>query len=157
MTLAAATRSAAREHPFLIEALRAGVVNYAAAARLLDVDGDQEAVATALRRFAEELSDYTLEDRTVRVRMRRGIDDAAAESLLAIDDVSHLTDEQTALIASGDVDPNGAAVAIRRLAVADISVHAAGVTADRVVVLVPTADGPEALRIVEESLAAVPA
>ncbi|MDY6818273.1 MAG: hypothetical protein SVG88_06385 [Halobacteriales archaeon] len=156
MSLAAATRSAAREHPFLIEALRAGIVNYAAAARLLDVDGEQEAVATALRRFAEELPDRTTEARTVRVRMRRGIDAATAETLLSIEDATHPDDQRTAIIATGDVDVAGVATALRRLTVADIPVTAVGVVADRAVLIVPTPDGPQALRIVEETLEAVP-
>ncbi|MXR42041.1 hypothetical protein GRX01_11920 [Halobaculum sp. WSA2] len=56
MTVAEETRAAVRERPFLYDALRAGVVNYAAAAATLDVDADPDAVATALRRFANDLS-----------------------------------------------------------------------------------------------------
>ena len=58
MSLASETRDAVRARPFLYDALRAGVVNYTAAARELDVDGEVDAVATALRRFAEELAEY---------------------------------------------------------------------------------------------------
>ena len=50
MTVAAETREAVRDHPFLETALRAGVVNYTAAARFLDV-GEEEAVAAALRQI----------------------------------------------------------------------------------------------------------
>ena len=48
MSLAAETRAAVRARPWLLEALRAGVVNYAAAAESLDVDGDTDSIATAL-------------------------------------------------------------------------------------------------------------
>jgi len=43
MSVAERTRAAVREEPFLHDALRAGVVNYRAAARYLDV-GDEDAV-----------------------------------------------------------------------------------------------------------------
>lgn len=73
MTLAADTRAAVRRRPFLHEALRAGVLNYAAAARLLDVEGEQSAVVAALRRYAETLSPYDETARDVRVTMRSGL------------------------------------------------------------------------------------
>jgi hypothetical protein len=57
MSLASETRDAVRARPFLHDALAAGVVNYAAAARALDIGGDVDAITAALRRFAEELSD----------------------------------------------------------------------------------------------------
>jgi hypothetical protein len=44
VTLAAEAREAVRRRPFLYDALGAGVVNYSAAARLLDVDGETDAV-----------------------------------------------------------------------------------------------------------------
>lgn len=56
MSLAADTREAVRERPVLYDALRAGIVNYTAAADTLDVEGDADAIATALRRFARSLS-----------------------------------------------------------------------------------------------------
>ena len=49
MTVAERTRAAVRAEPFVYEALRAGVLNYTAAARYLDV-GDESAVSAALRR-----------------------------------------------------------------------------------------------------------
>ena len=61
MTVAAETRKAVREHPFVYDGLRAGIVNYTAAARFLDV-GDTEAVGAALRRYAEDLSEYAPPD-----------------------------------------------------------------------------------------------
>ncbi|MFB9824990.1 DUF7523 family protein [Halobaculum roseum] len=79
MTVAEETRAAVRERPFLYDALRAGVVNYAAAAATLDIDADRDAVATALRRFANELDDRAESDADApgdagaRVRMERGV------------------------------------------------------------------------------------
>ena len=55
MSLASDTRDAVRRRSFLHAALAAGVVNYTAAARYLDV-GEEEAVVAALRRYAEELT-----------------------------------------------------------------------------------------------------
>ena len=47
-SLAARTREAVRNEPFLHDALRAGVLNYTAVARYLEVDGEHDAIATAL-------------------------------------------------------------------------------------------------------------
>ncbi|WP_311172851.1 DUF7523 family protein [Halobellus ordinarius] len=73
MSLAAETRAAVRARPWLLRALRAGVVNYAAAAESLDVEGETESIATALRRFAEDLPPAGTESREVTVRMRSGV------------------------------------------------------------------------------------
>lgn len=78
MSLAAETRAAARERPFLVTALRARVVNFTAAADWLieeaTLDGDTEAVATALSRFADDLPDHDKEGRRASVAMRSGVD-----------------------------------------------------------------------------------
>jgi hypothetical protein len=79
VTLAAETRAAIRRRPFLREALRAGVVNYAAAARLLDVEGEHSAVVAALGRYAEALPDYGESARETRVTMRSGLGERAAD------------------------------------------------------------------------------
>ena len=79
MTLAAETRAAVRRRPFLYEALRAGVVNYAAAARLLDVEGEQGAVVAALGRYAEALPNYEASAREARVTMRSGLGERAVD------------------------------------------------------------------------------
>ena len=97
MSLAAETRAAVRERPVLYDALRAGIVNYTAAAESLDLDGETDAIATALRRFAQSLAteaaDANAPTRGSKstdtngadaptVRMRRGLDRVAAEGLL---------------------------------------------------------------------------
>jgi len=84
MSVAAATREAVRDRPALYDALRAGVVNYTAAADALDVDGDREAIATALRRFAAELADDAgSTDRSITVRLHS--DAETVETLLSVD------------------------------------------------------------------------
>lgn len=166
MTLAARTRTAAAEHPFLVDALRAGVVNCAAAARFVDVDGDPEAVATALRRYGEALPAYEPGDRSVRVTMQRGLgrvdgaDDAdGTEPLLRVNDVGYgPTDagDRTAVLATGAVDAALAAAALDRLALADVTVHAMGFDDDALVALVGRRAGADAIRAVEAAADAVP-
>ncbi|MFB6121043.1 MAG: hypothetical protein ABEJ68_08020 [Halobacteriaceae archaeon] len=159
MTLAERTRDAARAHPFLLAALRAGVCNYAAAARFLDVAGDPDAVATALRRFAEELPDRETDVRDARVRMKRGVGTGDADPLLAVGGVELAADagDETAVIATGDVDAAALSAVLDRLAVAEVSVSAAGVAGGTLLVVVGERDGASALRAVESALDAVPA
>ena len=165
MSLAAATRDAVREHPFLLDALRAGVVNHTAAADFLGLDGDRDAIATALRRFAEDLDDYATEARRARVTMQSGVDlvDDTAE---ATDDTEELLTlggavvadggSQTAVLASGDVDAASLATVLDSLAVADIDVAAAAVAGETLLVVVSRRDGASAVRAVESALSAVP-
>jgi hypothetical protein len=187
MSVAADTREAVRDRPFLRAALRAGVVNYAAAADFLDVDADREAVAAALRRYAADLPDYGTDDRDVTVRMRRGVrlvgdgsddaggaDDAAAEADDAGGEDDPPTDAEpvvrandqvvvsdggqlTAVVARGEVDAAALHGVLGRLDAADVYVDAAGVAGGELVVVVTSRDGAAALRVVEEALDAVPA
>jgi len=163
MSLAAETRAAVRARPWLLSALRAGVVNYAAAADSLDVEGDREAIATALRRFEADLSPTGAEARDVTVRMRSGVGlidreeggdagRADGDPLLPVGGDGELT----AITAHGDVDARALSTVIDRLDADTVVVDAAGVAGDRLVVAVPRSDGPNALRTVEEALAAVP-
>jgi len=160
MSLAERTRAAARDHPFLLEALRAGVANYSAAARALDVDGDPDAVATALRRFADDLPDRDPAPRDVRVRMRRGVgrvEGGTAEPLLAVAGTAfdETDDGGTALLATGDVDLHAARAALDALAVADVAVDAAAVDDEALVAVVGARAAADALRAVEAAFDAV--
>lgn len=164
MSLAERTREAARDHPFLVDALRAGVANYSAAARFLGVDGDPDAVGTALRRFADDLPDRDPAKRDVRVRMRRGIGTVAEgesgdEPLLAVagSAFGESGDGGTAVLATGTVDLHAARAALDALAVADVPVEAAAFDSDALVVVVDARAGADALRAVEDALASVPA
>lgn len=162
MSLAAETRDAVRERPYLLSALRAGVVNYAAAAESLDVEGDTDSVATALRRFADDLPDLTTEYRDATVRMRSGVGLAGEDVDASPDDDRVVTvggvemvaadGPMTALVAKGDVDARALSAAVDRLAAEDVLVDAAGVADDELAVVVPRRQGATALRIVEESL-----
>jgi len=85
MSLAAETREAVRERPFVRDALRAGVVNHSAAATWLieeaGIDGTTEAVSAALRRFRDDLPEHETAARTVTVSMRSGVGVAAGEQI----------------------------------------------------------------------------
>ena len=152
MSLAPATRDAVRERPFLFDGLRAGVVNYTAAARLLDVEGETDAVATALRRFAGELPEGPSHESEARVSMRSGlgrVDDG--DALLTVGD-THIGDgagSLTGIVASGDVSAAALGDVLGRLRAADIAVEAAGVDDETLVVVVQRRAGPDVLRVVE--------
>ncbi|WP_135851134.1 DUF7523 family protein [Halorussus salinus] len=168
MSLAEETRAAARRRPFLVDALRAGVVNYTAAARLVadDIDGDpdRDSVATALRRFADSLPDSEPDSRDVRVSMQSGLGDVDAEStdaadaLLSVGGTALAPGEGslTAVLASGDVDAAALGHLLGRLAAEEVAVRAAGVAGGSLLVAVERRDGPDALRIAEDALDAVP-
>ncbi|MFC5277514.1 hypothetical protein ACFPM1_01840 [Halorubrum rubrum] len=179
MSLAADTREAVRDHPFLLDALRAGVLNHSAAAAWLvestDLDGDEDAVATALRRFREDLPAYATAARTASVTMRSGVgvvtDDEAGgaggdgddgESLLRVGGAAVVPDgSHTALLATGEVDAAALAAALSRLDAVGVAVAAAGVAVagdddGSLVAVVGRRDGATALRVVEDALAAVP-
>lgn len=159
MTLAAEARAAARAHPFLLAGLRAGVVNYTAAARFLDVDGDEEAVATALRRLADDLPATDPAARDARVTMESGLGLVdGGDGLLAVGGAALAPEagDLTGVLATGDVDPAALAWTLNRLLAEGVSVAAAGVADEALVVAVPRRAGADALRVVEAALDAVP-
>ena len=154
MTVAADTRAAVRERPFLQTALRAGVVNYTAAARFLDV-GEEEAVAAALRRYAEDLDDYEAPDRRASVSMRSGVGPAGdGEALLAVGDATYAADggDSTAVVAGGEVDADALADVLARLRTAGVDVEAAAGAEGSLVVVVGRRAGADAVRAVEDAL-----
>ncbi len=160
-SLADRTREAVRERPFLRAALGAGVVNYTAAARYLDV-GDTEAVATALRRHAEKL-DPPADPPGGRVSMESGLAAVGADEGAAAgeDDGPVLRvggrgfapagGSLTGVVAEGGVGPAELRRALGRLDAEDVAVEAAGL-ADALVVVVARRDGPTALRAVEAAV-----
>lgn len=160
MTLAAEARAAVRERPFLLEGLRAGVINYTAAARSIDVDGEEEAVATALRRFADELPERAPTDRRARVTMESGLGtvarDEAALMTVGGTRVARGEGDLTGVLANGDVDPAALAWVLDRLLAVEVPVDAAGVAGDALLVVVPRRAGPDALIVVEDALVNVP-
>lgn len=156
MSLAEETRRAVRERPWLLSALRAGVVNYAAAARALDIGTDDEAVATALRRFEERLPPLVTDDRDARVTMDREVtaEEGLPGALLSAGGAD--LEGPAAVMVRGDVDANVLQHCLGCLQAADVEVGAAATTDDVLVILVPRRAAPDALRTVEAALAAVP-
>ncbi len=159
MSLAAETRRAVRRNPFVFEALRAGVLNYTAAARYLDV-GEVESVAVALRRYAEDLPERETGSREARVTMQSGLGSADSQTddvLLAVGGTALApnTGSLTGILATGEVDAVALAGVLCRLTIEEIAVEAAGVAGEALVVVTGRRNGPNAVRIVEESLSAV--
>jgi len=125
MSLAAETREAARARPFVLDALRAGVLNHSAAAAWLaeeadlggDGDADADAIATALRRFREELPPYATTERAASVSMRSGVGvvdgpeadgSGDADPLLRVGGAAVVSEgRDTAILATGDVAGGG--------------------------------------------------
>lgn len=165
MTLAAETREAVRREPFLHDALRAGVVNYSAAARYLDVDGETDAVVAALRRYADDLPDYETPAGASAVSMHSGLEardpaetDPAEtdppEALLVVGETAFVPGDGslTALVASGVTGAASLRLALGRLETADVPVEAAAVGDGSLVVVVGRREGPDALRALEDAL-----
>lgn len=182
MTVAERTREAVRERPFLHDALAAGVVNYTAAARSLDV-GEEETVAAALRRYARELEDERPPG-DARVRMYRGIrqvetddnanpadlhaaadpedpadpeipDDPPKSGLLAVGGTGFHRDEGslTAVLATGTVSAWHLRRVLGRCGTRDVDVVAAGMNDSALILVTDRAAGPTVLRIVESTVA----
>lgn len=154
MSLAAETRAAVRAEPFLYDALRAGVLNYTAAARRLDL-GDEETVAAALRRYADDLPDPATGPVDARVTMESGLGPGdPADALLAVGDTALAPGggELTGVQATGDVGPAALGRVLRRLAIEDVAVETAGATGGTLLLAVGRRDGASAVRIVETAL-----
>ena len=155
MNIASETRAAVRREPFVYDALAAGILNYTAAARYLDVGQEEEAVAAALRRYAEEISHPDGPTSSPRVDMQRGLGPVdAADALLTVGDAAFgPTDGSlTAILVSGDVPVTALGSVLARLDVEGIAVEAAGGSRGHLVCLVEAGDGADALRAVEETL-----
>jgi len=157
-SLAARTRETVRSRPFLYDALGAGIVNYTAAARSLDVDGETEAIATALRRYADELSDTDSVDSGARVTMESGIGNVeeGTEPLLTVGETAYDSGSgsETGILVTGSVDALTLERALGALRTESIPVGAAGLAEDTIVLVVGRRDGPDALRAVEGAIAA---
>jgi hypothetical protein len=155
MSLASETRDAVRDRPFLYDALAAGVVNYAAVARELDVEGDAEAITAALRRFAGELPDPVETGREATVRMKRGLEPRDgmddAEVLLRVGEHGYVsgTGSFTGVLATGDLGARTLERALGRLRSHDVEVTAAGVAGGALLVVVGRRDGADAVRLIE--------
>ena len=153
MSVAATTREAVERHPFLRLALRAGVVNYAGAARFLDI-GDPDAVAAALRRVAAELPPLEVASADVRIRVHSGaaLADDADDPLLAVGSVIVVEDDTgtlSVLTVSGDLTPAYVGAVLTAVAEAGISIVATSIEASHLRIVCPSDEAVEALRAVE--------
>ncbi|WP_424019489.1 DUF7523 family protein [Halorientalis pallida] len=164
MSLASRTREAVRTHPFLYEGLRAGVVNYTAAARYLDLGADDhEAVVAALRRYAEDLPEYDPAGTEARVSMESGLGEVeegdSADALLAVGDTALVPGggQLTGILATGGVDATALAHVLNHLRAEEVAVTAAGVGGDALLVVVERRAGADAVRAVEAALETTPA
>jgi len=155
--LAADARAAVRERPFLYDALRAGVLNYAAAARELGIDGEEEAIAVALRRYGAELPPIETEERDIRVTMESRLGESAS-GLLTLNGTGYEPGEGslTGVLATGEVDTAALRAVLGRLHTAGVEPEAAGVAGDALLVVVGRRDGPDAVRAVEGALETAP-
>ncbi|WP_138007512.1 DUF7523 family protein [Halalkalirubrum salinum] len=172
MNVAAETRSAVESAPFLHRALRAGVVNYTAAAEVLDIDGESEAIAAALRRYAAELDPIEPDERSVTVRMQRGVSvvdaDRDEESEVSADAtlwavagtvIDSSGGDATALVCTGAIDSALFATIFSRLHTAAIEPIAAGfahadtteATDGTAVVVVGRREAIDTLRLIESA------
>jgi hypothetical protein len=153
MSLASETRDAVRARPFLYDALAAGVVNYAAAARELDVDGDVDAITAALRRFAEELPESDPGAGDATVRMKSGLDPIGAEgdALFRVGEQGYAagTGSLTGVLAAGDLGVRALERALGALRTHGIDVAAAGVAGGTLLVVVDRRAGADAVRLIE--------
>jgi len=159
MSLASETRDAVRARPFMYDALAAGVVNYAALARELDVEGDTEAITAALRRFAEELSDAPEAGGEATVRMKSGVEplDEVADGdwLLRVGGHGYATGtgSLTGVLATGDLGERALERALGQLRSHDVGVEAAGVAGGTLLVVVGRQEGADAVRVIEDAVA----
>lgn len=142
------------------------MVSYTTAAESLGIEGDRDAVATALRRFEDDLSPADTETREVTVRMQSGVelagsdaeagpDAAGTEPLVSVGGERMVQGggRLTAILVDGDVDAGALSAVVDRLGAENVVVDAAGVVGDRLVVVVPRSDGANALRLVEDAMA----
>jgi hypothetical protein len=151
MTVASETRAAVREHPFLYDGLRAGVINYTAAARFLDV-GDTEAVGAALRRYAEELNEREPQTGRASVSMRSGVEKSdTGEELFTVGETTFVVGdgEYTAILVTGEFDATALGEIVSRLRTADIDIVAAAGAEGTATLVVERRGGPDAVRAVE--------
>ncbi len=154
-SLADRVRAAVRADPLFYDALRAGIVNYRALARTLPVDGEIETIATALRRFADQLP-APEQSSDPRLRLRRDITvtaDGADPGLLTVGSVTlQSVDDgtETALLVTG-CQPRWFARALVALDIAEIPIVAAGIEGTDAIIVVAQSDGMAALQTLEST------
>lgn len=152
MTVAATTREAIRDWPFLELALRAGIVNFTAAARFLDC-GETDAVAVALRRYAEEIGEIEHPEPTARVSMQSNIEQTSSQenAILTIASTNFSINDGslTAIIGEGNIGSSDLEWLLGKMRIESIEVVAAAAGPESAVIIVPRSSAPNTLRIIE--------
>ncbi len=135
------------------------MVNYRAVARAIDVSGDVDAVATAIRRYAEELAPVAEDSDPPTIRIERPVRITTAPDatgLLSVGDttVQSGTDGAAAalLVSRGHAyPPRQLAADILALETNDLTPQAVGLGQTTAVIVVAQTDGPDAIRVLEDS------
>lgn len=152
MSTAARTRDAITAYPFLLMALRAGVLNYTAAARFLGVE-DVDAGAAALRRLAEDLPALETISPTLRVRMESGMGpvEDPSEAKLVVGDtaIGSAVGDWTAVVAEGEVELVHVSQVLARIAHENVDPIAASFASDCLVVVTDRSDAHRVIQAIE--------
>ncbi len=144
MSLASRTRETVKKYPCIHEALRAGVINYSAAARYLPISGDTEAIASALRRYGEQLDNQTDQYFDLSITMHTSYPLQLTDLPPTIE-----KDSVTWLCVSGDITPIVVGSLLLGCKSHEIPVHAVSANERTAVICVPRTSGATALRCIE--------
>ena len=139
MSLAASTRRKVKNSPYLYDALRAGIVNYSAAARMLDLEGEDTAISVSLQRLSKDLSPLE-------------ISSVDANITISSDEIK----QRMKILIEGDVDAKILSHLILVCHMNDIHVREASIGNGKINIMVGWKDGPNSLRLIEMALLSVP-
>ena len=140
MSLAAITRREVRKTPYLYDAIRAGIVNYSAAARMLDLEGQDAGVSASLQRLSKELRPLEM------VRIDANITISSDE-----------TKQQAKVAVEGPVDAKILSHLILVCHMNGICIIEASILMGEIEIVVEWKDGPNSLRLIERALESIPA
>ena len=140
MSLAAITRRAVRKTPYLYDALRAGIVNYSAAARMLNLEGQDAAISVSLQRLSKELPPLEM---------------ASIDASITIS--SDETKQRAKIVIEGPVDAKALSHLILVCHMNEIRIIEASVVMGEIDIVVEWKDGPNSLRLIERALESISA
>lgn len=139
MSLAASTRRKVKNTPYLYDALRAGIVNYSAAARMLDLEGEDTAVSVSLQRLSKDLSPLEMSSVDANITINS-------------DEVK----QRVKILIEGGVDAKILSHLILVCHMNEIHVREASMEDKKINIVVGWKDGPNSLRLIEMALRSVP-
>jgi len=140
MSLAAITRRAVRKTPYLYDALRAGIVNYSAAARMLNLEGQDAAISVSLQRLSKELPPLEM---------------ASIDANITIS--SDETKQRAKIVIEGPVDAKALSHLILVCHMNGIRIIEASIVMGEIDIVVEWKDGPNSLRLIERALESISA